>query len=187
MMSERGPALGETEPQEPITSQQDDTPVANEPSTGSAQDRFLRCLPATRCSLALKIVLDSVEGVFPTPEQVATLVSRDALRHQDLWRENDGRRALAASILSVLRDKPDLSLAFFQELLDYKALTPAERERLKLSRRSPYVRASMVGKPVTDAQRRFLAALGYRGPEPEDRAAAGDLLELGKQYLERAR
>jgi hypothetical protein len=56
-----------------------------------------------------------------------------------------------------------------------------DRQRVKAERAAPYLQRAMRGQPVTAKQTAYLQALGYAGPQPEDRAAASALIDSLKR------
>ena len=111
------------------------------------------------------------EGAL-TPHAVLTAV-RVLLHRRLQWRPD----AHYSAVLATLQHDQAGALAYAQYVLAYEALPSAERQRVKASRALAYLKTTMRGKPVTDAQRWKLGSLGYRGEPPVDRAAASALID----------
>jgi len=79
-------------------------------------------------------------------------------------------------VLEQLQGDPAPALHYAETVIAYEHLPYDARQRVKAERATPYLLEAMRGKPVTDKQRTLLRALGYMGPQPEDRAAASALI-----------
>jgi hypothetical protein len=96
---------------------------------------------------------------------------------QDLQqRQQWGNDTTLSAVLEQLQSDAALALHYARTVITYERLPYDARQRVKAERATPYLLEAMRGKPVTDKQGMLLRALGYVGPQPEDRAAASALI-----------
>jgi len=118
----------------------------------------------------------AVRGGSRTPAAVVHQVYQTVQRRLQ-WASAHTADAHLCAVLEVLQaDRAD-ALAYAESVLSYEQLPHEARQRVKAERATPYLQEAMRGKAVTDKQSAYLRALGYTGPQPEDRAAASALID----------
>jgi hypothetical protein len=80
-------------------------------------------------------------------------------------------------VLTKLHDDRGAAMAYAQSVIDYEALPPERRQKVKAERTFAVLKEAMRDKTVTERQRNYLKVLRYTGPEPKDRAAASALID----------
>jgi hypothetical protein len=129
----------------------------------------------------------AVRSGCPTPEAVFAHVTQE-LHHRLRYALRDPERiTYMQAVLSCLTTDRAGALTYAQHVLEYEALPPAARTRLKAQKSQPYQQQAMAVQPPTVKQLAFLQALGYHGPVPENRLAASEAIEHLLQQREGTR
>lgn len=89
-------------------------------------------------------------------------------------------------VITAMDADPEGVLRYAEAVIAEERLPVEERERLRRERSKPFAQAHMATKLPTDKQLAYLQRLGYRGPEPEDRLAASQLIDRLFQQRGRA-
>jgi len=115
-------------------------------------------------------------GDDQTPEGICRYV--DDLCYQRNEREYNQR---CDDCHYTIKNHVGAALSFARYVIWREALPDADRRAEKARRRKPFAREaatlSMAGKPVTEAQLRYLHNLGHTGKPPADRAEASALID----------
>jgi len=115
-----------------------------------------------------------------SPFAVLSHVHQTLLRRLQ-WARDPEHLAHFHLVAEVLRTDHAGALAYAQTVLEYEALPLDARRRVKAERAFAYLKDAMKGKDVTPAQLAYLNALGYTGPQPDDRADASKLIDQLKR------
>ena len=141
---------------------------------------FLEHFLAPRRSVTANWFHDAVRGGATTPATVLHQVHQTVQRRLH-WASPQTDVAHLQTVLTALQEDRDGALAHAQSVIDYERLPYEARQRMKAERANPYLQEAMGGKPVTERQTAFLRALGYAGPQPQDRATASALIDRLKR------
>jgi hypothetical protein len=169
-MAHDDPAKQDTFPRPSTTS-----PVTPQPDTTPDPRAWLEQFPPERRSPIANWFHLSIRSGVSVP--AAVLVAVEATVQRRLaWRKDQDDSWLHL-VLARLQDDRGRAMAYAQSVINYEALPPAARQRVKAERSVASLKDAMRGKTVTPAQRAYLSALGYTGPAPHDRAAASHLID----------
>jgi hypothetical protein len=159
----------------------DEEPPAVRPGALSYDDprrKFLERFPTTQCGHIMNMFLLPIRQGVSEPAEIVRRVE-----HSFLQRECNGVRyrdlvaqQRARWVLDGLSAYPDEALALAGWAVEYEALPPAERERLKLERGADHRRDWMSRQEPTPKQLAYIRALGFTG-RVESRQHAADLIE----------
>ena len=137
---------------------------------------FLGHFLAPRRSATANWFHDAVRGGATTPATVLHQVQQTVQRRLN-WASPRTDVAHLQAVLTALQEDRAGALAYAASVITYEQLPHEARQRVKAERATPYLQEAMRGKAVTDKQSAYLRALGYTGPQPEDRAAASALID----------
>jgi hypothetical protein len=137
---------------------------------------WLQNFPAARRSAISNWFYYAVRGGHTTPAAVIHQVQQEIQRRLQ-WARDTETEAHLHIVQEALQTDRAGALAYAESIIAYEQLPYEVRQRIKAERAAPYLEQAMRRKPVTERQTAFLRALGYVGPQPEDRAAASALID----------
>ncbi len=146
--------------------------------------RFLVRFAESRRSTVMNLFLTEIrEGRADRPATIVDNLIRRASAEVDLAEaRRDRETADRWSLLyHALKGHGLEALDLAAAALAWEATPTAARAQVKAARAAEHRQAWMAGQPVTARQISYLVALGYRGPEPTDRAAAAALIDARKR------
>jgi hypothetical protein len=139
---------------------------------------WLEQFPPERRSAIANWFHYAVRSGVPVPAAVLVAVQSTVERRLH-WRKDQDAEWLHL-VLERLSGERSGAMAYAQSVIEYEALPPEARQRVKAERTFSYVKEAMRGKEVTPAQLAYLRALGYSGAPPADRAHASTIIETLK-------
>jgi|ERR1035437_2147636 hypothetical protein len=104
----------------------------------------------------LAVIRSGVTDMFEIKHQIRKNCTSHILRYQrNGWEIADYWHILLHNI-----DEADADI---QKYLDYEKLSPEEKQKLKQGKGQFFAKESMKDKPVTEAQKKYLIGLGFKG------------------------
>lgn len=128
-------------------------------------------------------------GGARSPKTVVTHVLDNLFERVELafrW-DNEDERVKLNSFIDAIQREPELAEGFAEWAIAWCNLPKRERECIKRRRQDHYRNQWMGERSPSDAQLRYLSALGYRGDPPSSMLEASNLIEELKAQQEGAR
>ena len=141
---------------------------------------WLEHVPATRRSGVANWFHYAVRAGYTTSAAVLSQVQQ-TVQHRLQWASAHTDVTHLHAVLEALQTDRAGAVTYARAVIDYERLPYDARQRIKAARATPYLQEAMRGQPITTKQAAYLRALGYTGPQPEDRAAASALIDRLQQ------
>jgi hypothetical protein len=136
--------------------------------------------PISRRSTVANWFYAAVRKGHTTPRAIVAEVAQ-TIAHRLDWSPDPAQREWLCQVQEAFHQQPTAAETYAASVVATERLPKKVRLQQKHEKAKPFLLESMRGKPVTDAQTWKLRTLGYRGPQPSDRADASRLIDALQQ------